>query len=448
MDCLPHLYSLTFCPPPLKSRRNAAAAISAARLAAVGPSAAEPPSAAFAHTFAESSRFVETLPVQEQGVFVDAIDRGGKRNDNGGMELHMELHSTADLSWRERLGASSHQPKYALGSWDPGRWSTLGLACAWASCELSKATPPTIIHNATICTGNHGGHEILKDDVLVNKGRRFFPELDGATDLNSVNGISLTVLGGVTSVNVLPGSANAIRKYQVFPDCAAKLILVRTTTEGSPSSKLIEQPGSYFHWLKTDEHSPHSCQENFCANVKKGRWAGIGGQDFPEDLEWRALAGVIRGSTEFDRNFREGKRSQNAYDVTYQSLLNQRGHPSPIPPNNASKPTTMTSTSLHNDQYNMQKQLDTIIYSGESDDDVVPFPNIHVSPFRRSEQVESSVSLSLSQRAAGCRASTSPAPIALAQIQNFQGPVKSTNSKIGAVVPTPSEPSPQLPLKS
>ncbi|KAF8513835.1 hypothetical protein BU17DRAFT_95002 [Hysterangium stoloniferum] len=111
--------------------------------------------------------------------------------------------------------------------------------------------------------------------------------------------------------------------------------------------------------------------------------------------------------------------------------------PSPIPPNNASKPTTVTSPSLHNDQYNTQQQLDTIIYSGEFDDDVVPFPNIHVSPLRRSEQFESSVSRSFPQLAAGCRASTSSAPIPFGQFQNFQGPVKSTQLKIGAVVPTP-----------
>ncbi|KAF8513641.1 hypothetical protein BU17DRAFT_95165 [Hysterangium stoloniferum] len=43
----------------------------------------------------------------------------------------------------------------------------------------------------------------------------------------------------------------------------------------------------------------------------------------------------------------------------------------------------------------------------------------------------------------GFQASTS-APTPLAQLQNFQGPVKSTQSKIGAVVPTPSEPSSQL----
>ncbi|KAF8512359.1 hypothetical protein BU17DRAFT_69248 [Hysterangium stoloniferum] len=66
----------------------------------------------------------------------------------------------------------------------------------------------------------------------------------------------------------------------------------------------------------------------------------------------------------------------------------------------------------------------------------------------RSEQFESSVSRSFSRIAAGFRASTSPAPPPLAELLNFQGPLKSTQSKIGAVVPTPLEPSPQLPKKA
>ncbi|KAF8512358.1 hypothetical protein BU17DRAFT_69247 [Hysterangium stoloniferum] len=66
----------------------------------------------------------------------------------------------------------------------------------------------------------------------------------------------------------------------------------------------------------------------------------------------------------------------------------------------------------------------------------------------RSEQFESSVSRSFSRIAAGFRASTFPAPTPLAQLQNLQGLLKSTQSKIGAVVPTPSAPSPQLPKKA
>ncbi|KAF8500595.1 carbohydrate esterase family 9 protein [Hysterangium stoloniferum] len=245
--------------------------------------------------------------------------------------------------------------------------------------RFEAGTPPTIIHNATIWTGNHGGHEIVKGDVLLNKGLVRWvggpylqeaqslygsnlvivdakgawvtpgiidlhshlgvdsaPELDGASDTNSVKGITqpnlksldglnthddafrLSISGGVTSVNVLPGSANAIGG-QAFP------IKLRTTTERSPSSKLIEQPGSPTStgWRQMK----HACGENpsrlykgtrmdtmwafraaynkartlvhrqdkFCSAAKQGHWSSIRGEDFPEDLEWEALADVIRG---------------------------------------------------------------------------------------------------------------------------------------------------------
>ncbi|KAF8500596.1 hypothetical protein BU17DRAFT_72078 [Hysterangium stoloniferum] len=120
-----------------------------------------------------------------------------------------------------------------------------------------------------------------------------------------------------------------------------------------------------------------------------------------------------------------------------------------IPPNNTSKPSTMISTPLSTKSSKKRKQQpDTIIYSGESDGDVAPFPIIHVSPFRGSEQRESSVSRSFSQVTSGFRASTSPAPTPLAPLQNLQGPLKPSQSKIGAVVPTPSKPSPQPPKKA
>ncbi|KAF8516002.1 hypothetical protein BU17DRAFT_93099 [Hysterangium stoloniferum] len=94
MERLPH-FSTAFHPAPhpatLKSGRNAATP-----LAAVGSSVTAQPSVpvTFAHTLADFSRFLETLPVIERrgrrriiavsnGVFVDEIDRRGKRNDRG-----------------------------------------------------------------------------------------------------------------------------------------------------------------------------------------------------------------------------------------------------------------------------------------------------------------------------------------------------------------------------
>ncbi|KAF8525543.1 hypothetical protein BU17DRAFT_62691 [Hysterangium stoloniferum] len=111
MERLPH-FSTAFHPAPhpatTKSRRNAAAP-----LGAVGPSVTAQSSfpATFAHTLANSSRFVEILPVLERrgrrriiavsnGVFVDAIDRSGKRNDKRSIKLDL----SPDLGSRDRLG--------------------------------------------------------------------------------------------------------------------------------------------------------------------------------------------------------------------------------------------------------------------------------------------------------------------------------------------------------
>ncbi|KAF8530592.1 hypothetical protein BU17DRAFT_36331, partial [Hysterangium stoloniferum] len=71
-------------------------------------------------------------------------------------------------------------------------------------------------------------------DLHSHLGVESVPELDDATDLNSVKGIAqpnlkslhglnthddafrFTISGGVTRVNALPGSANAIGKYHVL----------------------------------------------------------------------------------------------------------------------------------------------------------------------------------------------------------------------------------------
>ncbi|KAF8525475.1 hypothetical protein BU17DRAFT_83655 [Hysterangium stoloniferum] len=107
---------------------------------------------------------------------------------------------------------------------------------------------------------------------------------------------------------------------------------------------------------------------------------------------------------------------------------------SPIPPNNASKPTTMTSTlfTMINKKRN----------SSSSPSYTLENPTVTLYHF------ETFASQLLEEIAAGFRTSTSPAPTPLSQFQNSQGPLKSTRSKFGAVVPTPSEPSSQLPKKA
>ncbi|KAF8512744.1 hypothetical protein BU17DRAFT_69089 [Hysterangium stoloniferum] len=112
--CLPPCHPVT-----LKSRRGAAAANPAAQVASVGRSATAQPltAAIFAHALAYFSSFVETLPVKERGVFVDAIDRDGQRNDEGGVELD----SSADLEagWMYWLPALDHAPAIP----PPSAWS-------------------------------------------------------------------------------------------------------------------------------------------------------------------------------------------------------------------------------------------------------------------------------------------------------------------------------------
>ncbi|KIJ40954.1 hypothetical protein M422DRAFT_256128 [Sphaerobolus stellatus SS14] len=113
---------------------------------------------------------------------------------------------------------------------------------------------------------------------------------------------ALSISGGLTTSNVLPGSANAIGG-QAFP------IKLRPTGERSASSKLVEQFASLnsTSWRQIK----HACGENpsavydarklveaqdtFCATTNSGKWSALNGRDFPGDLKWEALADVIRG---------------------------------------------------------------------------------------------------------------------------------------------------------
>ncbi|KAJ7195756.1 hypothetical protein GGX14DRAFT_474307, partial [Mycena pura] len=241
-------------------------------------------------------------------------------------------------------------------------------------------TRPTLIKDAKILTGARNGTEVIFGDVLLDKGliaavgyipAHFVlpddlvvidaggkwitpglvdahshlgvdsaPELDGASDgnsvkapilpwLRSVDGINthdeaykLTVAGGVTTAQILPGSANNIGG-QAF------LIKTRPTAERSTSAMLLEPPQTLF-LNKTDtrqtwRHMKHACGENpdrtyrqtrmdaawnfrhaydearkirdaqdaFCAAADAGLWDGRSA--FPENLQWEALVDVLRG---------------------------------------------------------------------------------------------------------------------------------------------------------
>ncbi|KAG6911242.1 hypothetical protein DXG01_003109 [Tephrocybe rancida] len=262
--------------------------------------------------------------------------------------------------------------------------SAPGPSQAFHSREVSDRYEPgtnaTFIKNAVIFTGGKNGNEVIHGSILMDKGIiksignvpehivaesphatvvdakgawvtpglvdlhshlgvLSAPVLAGANDLNSIHGpilpwlrsidgfnthdesFELSIAGGVTSAQVLPGSGNAIGG-QAF------MIKLRKTKEGSPTSMVIEAPhtlngtrsqNSNLHW----RHLKQACGENlrgygnrmdsmwalrsaynearkaklaqdaFCANVEAGLWDGVG--QFPESLQWEALVDVLRG---------------------------------------------------------------------------------------------------------------------------------------------------------
>ncbi|KAF7428612.1 hypothetical protein PC9H_007839 [Pleurotus ostreatus] len=252
-----------------------------------------------------------------------------------------------------------------------------------ASDRFVPGTKAVLIKNATIWTGEISGYEVVKGDLLLDKGLiqaigdvgediilkyqeletvdvagswvtpgivdlhshlgvLSSPSLRGSSDGNSRKGLvqpwlrsldglnthdeayQLTISGGVTTVNVLPGSANSIGG-QAFT------IKLRPTKERSASSMLLEPPFT-LNGTEFDPSVPprwrqmkHACGENpsrvysdtrmdtiwalrqgyetarkikvsqdeFCAKAQAGLWNEIG--DFPEDLQWEALVDVLRG---------------------------------------------------------------------------------------------------------------------------------------------------------
>lgn len=253
----------------------------------------------------------------------------------------------------------------------------------------SENTTPVLVRNATIWTAANDGHEVLTGDLLMHHGlikaigdvplsliRQIesknkkleiidaqgawvtpgivdlhshigvgsVPELNGARDTNShkapilpwlrsIDGLNthdasyeLAIAGGVTTAQILPGSANDIGG-QAF------LIKLRPTAERSPSSMLLEPPhtlnGSHIDHSLTPRwrHMKHACGENpsrvygmtrldsgwnfraaydsarklrdaqddFCAKVESNSWDDLAGKTFPEELQWESLVDVLRG---------------------------------------------------------------------------------------------------------------------------------------------------------
>ncbi|KAG9316550.1 carbohydrate esterase family 9 protein [Chiua virens] len=256
-------------------------------------------------------------------------------------------------------------------------------------------THPTLLKNTSVWTGDS---EVYGADVLLDKGMVKFightseenladyedlisvdvggswvtpgivdmhshigvssvPRLNGARDSNSHKGpilpwlrsldainthddaYILAISGGVTTANVLPGSANAIgsvassgpNKNHTDQDKGGQafVIKLRPTEERTPSSMLLEPPYSINdtrvdpslppRWKQMKCESFHSRvysntrmdniwawreaydtarkikerQDAYCEKALVGEWNGLG--EFPEDLQWEALVDVLRG---------------------------------------------------------------------------------------------------------------------------------------------------------
>ncbi|KAF8805276.1 hypothetical protein BYT27DRAFT_7297664 [Phlegmacium glaucopus] len=252
-------------------------------------------------------------------------------------------------------------------------------------------TPPVLLRNATVWTGARNGAEIVYGDVLLDRGLVVAvgyippslldgvrqstmtevrvedvggawvtpglvdlhshlgvdsaPELSGSNDgnslkapilpwLRSIDGLNthdaayeLAVAGGVTTAQVLPGSADNIGG-QSF------MIKLRPTAERSSTSRVVEPPQTlinspngtgYIRWRHmkyVSRENPNrvykqtrmdaqwnfrnayneakkvkDAQDEFCAKVEAETWGSLAGEvdNFPESLQWEALVDVLRG---------------------------------------------------------------------------------------------------------------------------------------------------------
>ncbi|KAJ7863940.1 hypothetical protein B0H14DRAFT_2736905 [Mycena olivaceomarginata] len=218
---------------------------------------------------------------------------------------------------------------------------------ATGSDRFVQGTRPTLIKDAKILTGARNGTEVIFGDVLLDKGVivavGYIPEhlrlpqdlqiidaegkwispglvdahshlgvhsapaLAGASDgnsrkapilpwLRSIDGINthddaykLAIAGGVTTAQILPGSANNIGG-QAF------LIKLRSTAERSTSSLLLEPPETLFlnNSRPAWRHMKYVSCENPDRLYGQTRMDAAWGA-FPESLQWEALVDVLRG---------------------------------------------------------------------------------------------------------------------------------------------------------
>ncbi|KAI0776137.1 composite domain of metallo-dependent hydrolase [Trametes elegans] len=248
--------------------------------------------------------------------------------------------------------------------------------------RYEPGTRPTLIKNVTLWTGARNGTEIVYGDILLDKGLvrgiGYIPEAlyndddtdvvdahggwvtPGLVDMNTYLGVlsapvttgaldysssrgpilpwlrsidgfnthdkafRLAIAGGVTTVQMAPGSENAIGG-QAF------MVKLRRTPERSPTSMVVEPPPALngsapnpdlppqWRHLKmacgesvraygnrmdvmwalrsafAEARQIRDAQDAFCHKAEAGLWHEIAGQRYPEDLRWEALVDVLRG---------------------------------------------------------------------------------------------------------------------------------------------------------
>ncbi|KAH8825118.1 carbohydrate esterase family 9 protein [Flagelloscypha sp. PMI_526] len=179
-------------------------------------------------------------------------------------------------------------------------------------------TPPTWIKNARIWTGNDNGTEVLHGDIFIDQG--LVKEIGNveAQSIRALDAEGSWVTPGISQsagVGAAPGleGADDVNSLKAFP------IKLRHTEERTPGSMLVEPAiqvqyngsasGGFVPWrenptigMDTIWHFRESynearklvqSQDDYCAKAEANQWADLG--DFPEDLQWEALADVIRG---------------------------------------------------------------------------------------------------------------------------------------------------------
>ncbi|KAF5358954.1 hypothetical protein D9758_004746 [Tetrapyrgos nigripes] len=176
-------------------------------------------------------------------------------------------------------------------------------------------------------------------DINSHLGVFSLPAMSGSYELDSMNGpilpwlrsidgfhtydegIKLAVAGGVTSVQVLAGSANPIGGQ-------AYVVKLRKTSEGSPSSMIVEarNESSWLYLMHTRRYGNRmdgawalrsayyeakklmKQQDAFCARVESGLWhpeERAGEAIFPSNWQWELLVDVLRGKVKVTNDCHE-----------------------------------------------------------------------------------------------------------------------------------------------